>query len=116
MAYLLLHMLIFTIPHIFFLPIDRVDLSGSRESSDASRKGPSTRALKSDHCHCRSWRSVLTLGDANRLRIAYAIPEIVVIRIPRPEVGAELDDKRHEVCVYESMFMAGVRLPFIPVI
>lgn len=74
----------------------------------------STAALRPAYRHCVVWCSVLTLKDANRLRIGYAILGNVEIRIPNPDSKAEPDDEKHETCVYEKMFNAGIRLPFLP--
>jgi hypothetical protein len=38
------------------------------------------------------------------------------IRFPATDEGAALDEKTREVCVDKSMFKAGVRLLFLPVI
>jgi hypothetical protein len=96
--------------------MDQGDTSASRDPNDVSVEEPSTRALKPGHHHCASWRSVLMPRDANRLRVAYAIPENVAIRIPGLDAGAEPSDKTQDVCVYERMFKVGVRLPLLPVI
>jgi hypothetical protein len=46
-----------------------------------------------------------------RLRKAYAIPEEVIICIPRKNEGATPSGYNREVVVYEAMFKAGLSLP-----
>lgn len=65
---------------------------------------------------CVGWRSTLTSQDENRLRKVYGIPNNVNIRFPANDERVALDGRTREVCVDESMFIAGVRLPFLPVI
>jgi hypothetical protein len=49
-----------------------------------------------------------------RLRRAYAIPSLVVLRFANPYKGVVVNDKFLKVCLYENMFKEGLRLPFHP--
>jgi hypothetical protein len=60
------------------------------------------------------WRSTLSARDVSRLRKAYAIPNDVIIHIPRKVEGATPSGYNHEVTVYEVMFKAGLSLPLNP--
>ncbi|KAF7134714.1 hypothetical protein RHSIM_Rhsim08G0029200 [Rhododendron simsii] len=59
--------------------------------------------------------SVLVEEDLDLLREAYQIPPTVRLRIPSPNDRACMSFDG-EVCLYESAFHAGLRLPFPPVV
>jgi hypothetical protein len=65
--------------------------------------------------HPAFWASHLTASDEGRIRRECHIPSFIKIRFDGNS-GAVARSDIHEVCVYEHMFRAGLRLPFIPII
>jgi hypothetical protein len=66
--------------------------------------------------HPATWESKLTRADERRVRRECFIPPFVSLRFDEKKVGAIVRSDRHEVCVYEAMFRAGLRLPFLPMV
>jgi hypothetical protein len=65
--------------------------------------------------HPAFWASHLSASDERRIRKECHIPSFIKIRFDGKS-GAVARSDIHEVCVYEHMFRAGLRLPFIPII
>jgi hypothetical protein len=65
--------------------------------------------------HPAFWASHLSASDERRIRRECHIPSFIKIRFDGNS-GAVARSDIHEVCVYEHMFRAGLRLPFIPII
>jgi hypothetical protein len=65
--------------------------------------------------HPAFWASHLFASDERRIRKECHIPSFIKIRFDGKS-GAVARSDIHEVCVYEHMFRAGLRLPFIPII
>jgi hypothetical protein len=66
--------------------------------------------------HPAMWESKLSKADERRIRKESFIPPFVKIRFAERGAGALVRSDRHEVCVYETMFRAGFRLPFLPMV
>jgi hypothetical protein len=66
--------------------------------------------------HPALWMSHLTNADAGRIRTECFIPSFIRIRFDRENSGVVVRSNSHEVCLYEAMFKAGFRLPFIPIV
>jgi hypothetical protein len=66
--------------------------------------------------HPAFWASHLFAADERRIRRECFIPSFIKIRFDENKSGAVARSDVHEVCVYEHMFKAGLRLPFIPII
>jgi hypothetical protein len=66
--------------------------------------------------HPAMWESKLSKADERRIRKECFIPPFVKIRFAERGAGALVRSDRHEVCVYETMFRAGFRLPFLPMV
>jgi hypothetical protein len=66
--------------------------------------------------HPAFWVSQVSTADERRIRRECFILSFIKIRFDnnRSDVVARSDT--HEVCVYETMFRAGFRLPFIPIV
>jgi hypothetical protein len=66
--------------------------------------------------HPAFWASHLSAADERRIRKECFIPSFIKLRFDENNSGAVAQSDAHEVCVYEHMFKAGLRLPFIPII
>jgi hypothetical protein len=66
--------------------------------------------------HPALWTSHLTNADAGRIMTECFIPNFIRIRFDRETLGAVARSDSHEVCLYEAMFKAGFRLPFISIV
>jgi hypothetical protein len=66
--------------------------------------------------HPATWESRLSRADERRIRQECFIPPFVKVRFAERGAGAIVHSDRHEVCVYETMFRAGFRLPFLPMV
>jgi hypothetical protein len=66
--------------------------------------------------HPAFWASHLSASDERRIRKECHIPSFIKLRFDENQSGAVARSDVHEVCVYEHMFKAGLRLPFIPII
>jgi hypothetical protein len=66
--------------------------------------------------HPAMWESKLSRADERRVRKECFIPLFVKLRFGEKKNGAILRLDRHEVCVYKTMFKAGFRLPFLPMV
>jgi hypothetical protein len=65
--------------------------------------------------HPAFWASHLSASDERCIRKECHNPSFIKIRFDG-KFGAVARSDIHEVCVYEHMFRAGLRLPFIPII
>jgi hypothetical protein len=61
-------------------------------------------------------RLMVKSREKPRLRRVYAIPSSVVLRFVDPDKDAIVSDKFLEVCLYENMLKASLRLPFHPLV
>jgi hypothetical protein len=66
--------------------------------------------------HPAFWAPLLSASDERRIRRECHIPSFIKIRFDENNSGAVARSDVHEICVYEHMFRAGLRLPFIPII
>jgi hypothetical protein len=66
--------------------------------------------------HPTFWASHLSNADERCLRKECFIPSFIKLRFDENNSGAVARSDVHEVCVYEHMFRAGLRLPFIPIV
>jgi hypothetical protein len=66
--------------------------------------------------HPALWASHLTNVDAGCFKAECFIPNFIKIRFDTEKSGAVARSDSHEVCLYEAMFKAGFRLPFIPIV
>jgi hypothetical protein len=66
--------------------------------------------------HPAFWASHLSASDERRIRKECHIPSFIKLRFDESQSGAVARSDVHEVCVYEHMFKAGLRLPFILII
>jgi hypothetical protein len=66
--------------------------------------------------HPATWESKLSRADERRIRQECFIPPFVKLRFDEKKSGTIVCSDRHEVCMYEAMFRAGFRLPFLPMI
>jgi hypothetical protein len=66
--------------------------------------------------HPAFWASHLSAADERRIRKECFISSFIKLRFDENNSGAVARSDAHEVCVYEHMFKAGLRLPFIPII
>jgi hypothetical protein len=66
--------------------------------------------------HPAMWESKLSKADERRIRKECFIPPFVKIQFTERGSGAIVHSDRHEVCVYETMFRTGFRLPFLPMV
>ena len=66
--------------------------------------------------HPALWESKLSAMDEPRVRAECHIPYYMKIHFDTENSGAVVRSDTHEVCLYEEMFKAGFRLPFIPVV
>jgi hypothetical protein len=65
--------------------------------------------------HPAFWASHLSAADERRIRKECFIPRFIKLRFDENQSGAVARSDTHEACVYEHMFKAGLRLPFIPI-
>ena len=66
--------------------------------------------------HPALWESKLSRADERRVRLECFILKFIKICFDEENFGAVVRSDCHEVCVYETMFRAGFRLPFLPVV
>ena len=66
--------------------------------------------------HPALWESKLSKAEEHRIRSECFIPKFIKIRFDEEKSDAVVRSECHEVCVYETMFRAGFRLPFLPLI
>jgi hypothetical protein len=66
--------------------------------------------------HPAFWVSHLSTTDERRIRKECFIPSFIKLRFDENNSGALARSDTHEVCVYETMFKAGFRLPFVRII
>jgi hypothetical protein len=66
--------------------------------------------------HPAMWESKLSKADERRIRKECFIPPFVKIRFAERGSGDIVRSDHHEVCVYETMFRTGFRLPFLPMV
>jgi hypothetical protein len=66
--------------------------------------------------HPAFWVPHLSTADERRVRKECFIPRFIKLRFDENNSGAVARSDTHEVCVYETMFKAGLRLPFIRII
>jgi hypothetical protein len=66
--------------------------------------------------HPAFWAPHLSASDERRIRRECHIPSFINIRFDANNSGAVARSDVHEICVYEHMFRAGLRLPFIPIV
>ena len=69
-----------------------------------------------DTSHPRLWRTEITCVDEPQLPRAYSIPSSVKLHFNTKNKGATVHENEHEVCVYNDMFEAGFRFPFLRVV
>jgi hypothetical protein len=62
------------------------------------------------------WRPELSKVDEKRICEECFIPKTVKLRFDDEKLGVIIQSDAHEVCLYETMFHAGFRLPFSRVI
>jgi hypothetical protein len=58
------------------------------------------------------WKSDLTPADEHIIKLDCYITKNVVICFDTEGSGVVVRSDRNEVCLYEAMFLAGLRLPF----
>ena len=66
--------------------------------------------------HPALWESKLSKAEESRIRSKCFIPKFIKIRFDEEKLGVVVRSDCHKVCVYETMFRAGFRLPFLPVV
>jgi hypothetical protein len=66
--------------------------------------------------HPAFWVSQISPTDERRIRRECFIPSFIRIRFDENESGVVAQSDVHEVCVYETMFWAGFRLPFVRIV
>ena len=66
--------------------------------------------------HPALWESKLSAMDEPRTRAEYHIPRYMKIRFDTEKLGAVVSSDTHKVSLFEAMFKAGFRLPFILVV
>jgi hypothetical protein len=76
---------------------------GWNDESDFDGMGESFPAL---------WKSNLTRVDEARIRRSCFIPVSVNFHFDEAQSGAMVNTEEDEVCLYETMFRTGFRLPF----
>jgi hypothetical protein len=62
------------------------------------------------------WEAKLSKTDERWVRLECDIPDFIKIRFDESKMGAVVRSDCHEVYVYEVVFRAGFRLPFLPVV
>ena len=63
-----------------------------------------------------TWKTEITSVDEPRLRRAYSIPPFVKLCFDTKYTGAVVRTEENEVCVYEDIFEAGFRFPFLRIV
>jgi hypothetical protein len=58
----------------------------------------------------------LTKADERRIRLDCYIPKLVKLCFDEEKQGVVVRTDSHEVCLYETMFQVGFRLPFLPIV
>ena len=66
--------------------------------------------------HLALWKSKISAIDEPRIRAECHIPRYMKICFDTEKSGAIVRLDTHKVCLYEAMFKASFRLPFIPVV
>jgi hypothetical protein len=66
--------------------------------------------------HPAFWVSQVSTADERRIKRECFIPSFIKIRFNDTNSGVVARSDTHEVCVYETMFRAGFRLPFIRIV
>jgi hypothetical protein len=66
--------------------------------------------------HPALWEAKLSKVDERWIRTECYIPRFIKIWFNEEKKGAIVCSNYHEVCVYEAMFWAGFRLPFLPMV
>ena len=66
--------------------------------------------------HPALWESKLSRADERRVRSECFILKFIKIYFDEEKSGAVVRSDCHKVCVYETMFRAGFRLSFLPVV
>jgi hypothetical protein len=66
--------------------------------------------------HPATWESKLSKADKHRIRQKCFIPQFIKLRFDEEKSGAIVRSDHYEVCVYEAMFRASFRLPFLPMV
>ena len=66
--------------------------------------------------HPTLWEAKLTRVDERQIRSEGFILRFIKIRFDEEKSGAVVRSDCHEVCLYETMFKAGFRLPFLPMV
>jgi hypothetical protein len=66
--------------------------------------------------HPALWEAHLTNVDEGQIRAECFIPKFIKIRFDMAKSGVVVRSNTHEICLYEAMFKAGFRLPFIPIV
>jgi hypothetical protein len=66
--------------------------------------------------HPALWEAKLSKANECQIRKECFIPQFVKLRFDKEKSGAIVCSDCHEVCVYEAMFRAGFRLPFLPMV
>ena len=66
--------------------------------------------------HPTLWESKLSRVEEHRIRSECFVPKFIKLRFDEEKSGAVVRSDCHEVCVYETMFRAGFRLHFLPVV
>ena len=69
-----------------------------------------------DDSHLALWKSKISTINEPWIRAKCHISRYMKIRFDTEKSGAVVRTDTHEVCLYETMFKAGFRLPFIPVV
>ena len=66
--------------------------------------------------HPALWESKLSVVDEPQIRAECHTPRYMKIHFDTEKSGAVVHSNTHKVCLYEAMFKAGFRLPFISVV
>jgi hypothetical protein len=66
--------------------------------------------------HPDLWEAHLTNIDEGQIRAECFVPKFIKIRFDMEKSGVVVHSNTHEICLYEAMFKAGFRLPFIPIV
>jgi hypothetical protein len=66
--------------------------------------------------HPAFWVSQISTADEGHIRRECFIPSFIKIRFDDNNFGVVARSDTHEVCVYETMFWAGFRLPSIRIV
>jgi hypothetical protein len=61
-------------------------------------------------------KSKLSRAEKHRIRLECFIPKFIKIQFDEEKLGVVVRSDCHEVYVYETMFRAGFRLIFLPVV